>query len=76
VAEDHHTKNAMALVNGDAAQMIKDNTAVQVLVPAALKLLQDSEKQEIYRQNIAKLAKPDAAKEIARAILEIIEKRH
>jgi UDP-N-acetylglucosamine--N-acetylmuramyl-(pentapeptide) pyrophosphoryl-undecaprenol N-acetylglucosamine transferase len=75
VAEDHQTKNAMALVNSDAAQMIKDNTAVQVLVPAALKLLKDSEKQEVYRENIAKLAKPDAAKEIAQAIFEIIEKR-
>jgi UDP-N-acetylglucosamine--N-acetylmuramyl-(pentapeptide) pyrophosphoryl-undecaprenol N-acetylglucosamine transferase len=75
VAEDHQTKNAMALVNSDAAQMIKDNTAVQVLVPAALKLLKDSEKQEIYKANIAKLAKPDAAKEIARTIFEIIKRR-
>jgi UDP-N-acetylglucosamine--N-acetylmuramyl-(pentapeptide) pyrophosphoryl-undecaprenol N-acetylglucosamine transferase len=75
VAEDHQTKNAMALVNCNAAQMIRDNAAVEVLVPAALKLLKDSEKQEIYKENIAKLAKPDAAKEIARAIMEIIMKR-
>jgi UDP-N-acetylglucosamine--N-acetylmuramyl-(pentapeptide) pyrophosphoryl-undecaprenol N-acetylglucosamine transferase len=75
VAEDHQTKNAMALVNSNAAQMIKDNAAVQILVPAALKLLKDSEKQEIYKENIAKLAKPEAAKEIAEAIFEIIKRR-
>jgi UDP-N-acetylglucosamine--N-acetylmuramyl-(pentapeptide) pyrophosphoryl-undecaprenol N-acetylglucosamine transferase len=73
VAEDHQTKNAMALVNKDAALMIKDHTAVQVLIPAALKLLQDNERQDIFRENIRKLAKPEAAKEIAKTIFEIIK---
>lgn len=75
VAEDHQTKNAMALVNKDAALMIKDATAVQVLVPAALKLLQDIQRQEIFKENIKKLAKPDAAKEIANKVLEIIREK-
>lgn len=72
VAEDHQTKNAMALVNVDAAQMIKDEQAERVLVPAALKLLQNKEKQAIYCENIAKLGKPNAAKDIAGEVLKLI----
>lgn len=75
VAEDHQTKNAMALVNRDAALLIKDQSARQVLVPAALKLLKDAEKKKIYSENIRKLGKPDAAKTIAAEILKIIEKK-
>ncbi|HWZ21245.1 MAG TPA: undecaprenyldiphospho-muramoylpentapeptide beta-N-acetylglucosaminyltransferase, partial [Cytophagaceae bacterium] len=41
VAEDHQTKNAMALVEVNAAQLIKDDQAERVLVPAVLKLLQN-----------------------------------
>jgi UDP-N-acetylglucosamine--N-acetylmuramyl-(pentapeptide) pyrophosphoryl-undecaprenol N-acetylglucosamine transferase len=73
VAEDHQTKNAMALVEVDAAQMIKDEQAERVLIPAALKLLQNKEKQEIYCENITKLGKPDAAKEIAAEVLKLIK---
>ena len=73
VAEDHQTKNAMALVNVDAAQMIKDEAAVQVLVPAALKLMKDEQKQNIFAGNIKKLGKPDAAKAIANEVMAIIK---
>ena len=73
VAEDHQTKNAMALVELDAAQMIKDEQAERVLIPAALKLLQNEEKQKIYCENIAKLGKPDAAKEIAGEVLKLVK---
>ncbi len=72
VAEDHQTKNAMALVEVNAAQMIKDEQAERVLVPAVLKLLQNKEKQEIYCENIVKLGKPNAAKEIASEVLKLI----
>jgi UDP-N-acetylglucosamine--N-acetylmuramyl-(pentapeptide) pyrophosphoryl-undecaprenol N-acetylglucosamine transferase len=72
VAEDHQTKNAMALVDLDAAQMIKDEQAERVLIPAALKLLQNKEKQKIYCDNIAKLGKPDAAKDIAEQVIKLI----
>jgi UDP-N-acetylglucosamine--N-acetylmuramyl-(pentapeptide) pyrophosphoryl-undecaprenol N-acetylglucosamine transferase len=65
----------MALVDKDAALMIKDQTAVQVLVPAALKLLQDTERQDIFKENIKKLGRPEAAKEIAQTILEIIKQK-
>jgi UDP-N-acetylglucosamine--N-acetylmuramyl-(pentapeptide) pyrophosphoryl-undecaprenol N-acetylglucosamine transferase len=76
VAEDHQTKNAMALVEKDAALMIKDAAAVQVLVPAALKLLQDNQRQEIFKENIGRLAKPNAAKEIAATVLEIVKENN
>lgn len=72
VAEDHQTKNAMALVNSNAALMIKDQTAIQVLVPAALKLIQDEEKKSFFSENIKKLGKPDAANSIAREVIEIM----
>jgi UDP-N-acetylglucosamine--N-acetylmuramyl-(pentapeptide) pyrophosphoryl-undecaprenol N-acetylglucosamine transferase len=72
VAEDHQTKNAMALVNVDAAQMIKDEQAERVLIPAALKLLQNKEKQFIYCENIAKLGKPEAAKMIAEEVVKLV----
>ena len=72
VAEDHQMKNAMVLVEADAAQLIKDDIAHKVLVPAALKLLRDEAKQQIFRNNIAKLGKPDAANDIAQLILQTI----
>ncbi len=72
VAEDHQTKNAMALVQVDAAQMIKDDQSERVLIPAALKLLQNKEKQAIYVENISKLGKPEAAKEIAAEVLKLV----
>jgi UDP-N-acetylglucosamine--N-acetylmuramyl-(pentapeptide) pyrophosphoryl-undecaprenol N-acetylglucosamine transferase len=72
VAEDHQTKNAMALVEVNAAQLIKDDQAERVLVPAVLKLLQNKEKQEIYSENITKLGKPNAAKEIASEVLKLV----
>ena len=73
VAEDHQTKNAMALVDKDAAQMIKDEQAERVLIPAALKLLHNKEKQAIYSQNIAKLGKPNAAADIAIEVMKLIK---
>ena len=72
VAEDHQTKNAMALVEVNAAQLIKDDQAERVLVPAVLKLLQNKEKQEIYSENITKLGKPNAAKDIAAEVLKLV----
>jgi UDP-N-acetylglucosamine--N-acetylmuramyl-(pentapeptide) pyrophosphoryl-undecaprenol N-acetylglucosamine transferase len=73
VAEDHQTRNAMALVEVNAAQLIKDEQAERVLVPAVLKLLKDKEKQKIYSENIAKLGKPNAAVEIAGEVLKLVQ---
>ncbi len=64
VAEDHQTKNAKALVEKDAAIMIKDSEAKEKLAIEIVALLSNKEKQNILSSNIKSLAKPNATKEI------------
>ena len=71
VAEDHQTKNAMALVAENAAILVKDSEARASLIDEALKLLADNKKQEELALQILKLAKPDAANEIARNVIAL-----
>lgn len=71
VAEDHQSKNAAALVKRQAARVIRDGDAVAELIPAAMRLIEDQESQALLAANIRKLAKPDAAREIAEEILTI-----
>ncbi len=56
VAEDHQTKNAMALVNHKAAILVKDTEATEQLVNEILHLLLDNNKAKRLRENIGKLA--------------------
>lgn len=72
VAEDHQTKNVMALVQKDAAILIKDNEANERLVPQCLALLDDKALQDKISTNIKQFAKPHAATEIAETILKSI----
>lgn len=74
VSEDHQTKNAMALVKKNAAVMIDDLSAPKELVIAAFDLLANKEKQDELSANIAKMALPNAAKEIAGKVLGIVKK--
>jgi UDP-N-acetylglucosamine--N-acetylmuramyl-(pentapeptide) pyrophosphoryl-undecaprenol N-acetylglucosamine transferase len=71
VAEDHQAKNAMSLVNKDAALLVTDAEAMEKLVPAALHLMKDETLQEKLKLNIAKLAKPHADDDIAREVLKL-----
>lgn len=64
VAEDHQTKNAMALVNKDAAVLVKDVEAKEKLIPEVLSLVQDPARCEALKKNIAPLAKPEATASI------------
>jgi len=73
VAEDHQTKNAMSLVNENAALMIKDSEAKDRLVNEALTLLYDVPQCKRLSENISKLAKPNAAVEIVEEIEKLIE---
>ncbi len=75
VAEDHQTKNARALVDRDAAMMIADKHAREKLIPTALELLQDQEKIKTLETNIKKFARPNAATDIAKIILEAAHKK-
>ena len=72
VSEDHQTKNAMALVNKNAAIMVKDSNAEQELVPAALKLIHDTERLTELSVNCKALAKPNAADDIAEQIIALV----
>lgn len=71
VAEDHQTKNAMALVKNDAAILVRDIEAEQNLVDIALALLKNNGKCEKLSENIGRMALPDADEVIAREILKI-----
>jgi UDP-N-acetylglucosamine--N-acetylmuramyl-(pentapeptide) pyrophosphoryl-undecaprenol N-acetylglucosamine transferase len=72
VAEDHQTKNAMALVKRDAAVLIHDRSAEDTLVSEALKLLKNTEKCEALSENIGKMAFADADVVIAKEVLGLV----
>lgn len=72
VAEDHQMKNAMALVDIDAAVLVRDVDAKEILVDEALKLIFDLQRCETLSENIEKLAKPNATEEIVNEIEKII----
>lgn len=74
VAEDHQTHNAMALVNKNAAMIIKDAAAKEELIPCLENLLAQPQKIKELEENIAKLAKKDAAATIAQECLKLAKK--
>jgi UDP-N-acetylglucosamine--N-acetylmuramyl-(pentapeptide) pyrophosphoryl-undecaprenol N-acetylglucosamine transferase len=71
VAEDHQTKNAMALVNKEAAILIDDKHAESDLAEQTIKLLKDETKMKALSLNIAELALPSADEIIAKEVLKI-----
>jgi UDP-N-acetylglucosamine--N-acetylmuramyl-(pentapeptide) pyrophosphoryl-undecaprenol N-acetylglucosamine transferase len=72
VTEDHQTHNAMALVNKDAAMIVKDSQACEELMKTACELLEQPEKIASLEKNIASLAKTDAAMDIVKEVYSII----
>lgn len=74
VAEDHQTKNALALVNKEAAIYVKDAEAMDKLLPVALSTVADAALLESLSLNIAKLALPDSAEIIAKEVLKLADK--
>ena len=71
VAEDHQTKNAMALVDCEAALYMKDAEAPEQLMPLALKTVADDALLKRLSDNILRLALPDAATVIAQEVLKL-----
>ena len=63
-AEDHQTKNAMSLVEKDAAMIVKNDETSEKLIPTVFELLDDKEKICKMQENIAKFARPNAAEDI------------
>lgn len=73
-AEDHQTKNAMRLVDANAAMMVRNDSTEKELLPTVFDLLENVERQNEMKDNIAKFAKPNAANDIVDQI-EMILKR-
>ena len=71
VAEDHQTHNAMALVNKDAAVLVRDVEAADKLVSTALDLIRDDKRLETLHTNILQLAQRDSAKRIAEEVIRL-----
>jgi len=73
VAEDHQTKNAMALVSKEAALLVKDNEAHKKLIKLAMELVADQQKQVVLSNNISKMAFHDSANVIANEVLKLAD---
>jgi UDP-N-acetylglucosamine--N-acetylmuramyl-(pentapeptide) pyrophosphoryl-undecaprenol N-acetylglucosamine transferase len=75
VAEDHQTKNAMALVTYNAAIIIKDIEAKEKLKIEAIRLVKDEEACFKLSENISRLALPDSAIVIANEVISLINNK-
>lgn len=71
VAEDHQTHNAMALVNKNAAVLVRDAEAAEKLIPTALELIKDKKRLEQLHTNVLQLAQTDSAKRIAEEVIAL-----
>ena len=72
VAEDHQTKNAMALVEKGAAEIVRDSEAVEKAMALAEELLSDEARLKALKENIAALGIGDSADRVAAQVAEII----
>ncbi len=74
VAEDHQTKNAMALVDKQATIIVKDDDAPTELLKVALQVVKDDSILEMLSRNITKMARPNAAEHIVDEIEKLVKK--
>lgn len=72
VAEDHQTKNAMKLVEGGAADILKDSEAVSLGIGRMVELVHTEMELDRLRRNIKSFYRPGAAQNIARKVINII----
>ncbi len=75
VAEDHQTRNAMSLVNRNAALLVKDHECDIKLVPLAISLAGDPERRAGLEKNISMMAIPDSAARIALEVMNMVRKK-
>ena len=73
VAEDHQTKNALSLVQKDSALYVTDADARRSLLPLAINTVSDHSRLEVLSFNIKKLARPNAASDIADEVIKLAE---
>lgn len=74
VAEDHQTRNAMSLVNQNAALYLSDKKAGKELTQLTNELLEDTARIEMIGMAAHAIARPDATKAIVNQVLEIARK--
>ncbi|MBN1158875.1 MAG: undecaprenyldiphospho-muramoylpentapeptide beta-N-acetylglucosaminyltransferase [Bacteroidales bacterium] len=72
VAEDHQTRNAMALVKNNAAILIRDADAVSLLIPEALKLVKNERNKSVLAENCKKMAMTGSTKTIVDEIFNLM----
>ncbi len=72
VAEDHQTKNALALVENEAAILVEDQQAKQRMIPEAIHIMSNDELKNKLSQNVRQLEKPNAAMDIAAEVLDLV----
>ncbi len=75
VAEDHQTKNAMALVNEGAAVLVPDKEARETLTDTILRLMAEPDKLRQMSENIRKLGLPESDKRIVDEVIKILAKQ-
>jgi len=73
VAEDHQTKNAKALSEKNAAELISDDQAIKMLVNEAIRLVSDKPRRDMLSENIRKMADRNADIRIAEEVLKLAE---
>lgn len=73
VAEDHQTKNAKAIVDKNGALLIKENELDEKFESVFNKLIHDENLQKSLSENMKKLAKPNATKDIVEQIVKLIQ---
>jgi UDP-N-acetylglucosamine--N-acetylmuramyl-(pentapeptide) pyrophosphoryl-undecaprenol N-acetylglucosamine transferase len=73
-AEDHQTKNAMALVNHHAALLVKDSAARETLMTTLIELIKNEEEQQKISANVGGLAFTDSANIIAAEVLKLVKR--
>jgi len=71
VAEDHQTHNAMALVNRQAALLVRDADAPEQLIPLALETVANTDKLQELGRNAAAMALRDSARIIAEEVIKL-----
>jgi len=71
VTEDHQTKNALAVVNNNAALLLKESE-LEMFQTMFSELLKDEKLQETLSNNIKKLALPNATKDIVKEIEKLL----
>ena len=73
VAEDHQTKNAEAIVEKDAAILLKENALEDCFEETFKQLIEDEDRQKVLGTNFKKIALPQATQQIVNEIEKLLK---